>query len=343
MDATAVPKYDPTLQFFRDLQRRGKSRAVARKEIEAFVRQADLVFREQQWSASDISKRHQEITQHINLVLGEVYNVDLNENHYVLHGFMMTVGGELYFRYEDDTDLNNHAWIVLMDGTYFDHLGALSDIGGHGKLITNLVEAIQLPAISDEDRHRYSQSLARLTEIYFQHVQITNAYVNKILTEKYGPFIPLSEDTVGRVYTISYHGQTKILRIFDFGEYTPRSAEEFLATNLELASAGIAPRILDRGIISPENGGQKIVYIVMDKIPLTLRQINDRQEQQAAIQQAIALGYRMNDLGYYKIDNHAGNFLYDPESRRVYAIDFADLVRVPTATNRFPGFIRDLQ
>ncbi len=76
-------------------------------------------------------------------------------------------------------------------------------------------------------------------------------------------------------------------------------------------------------------------YIVTDYIPMTITNIKDIHEQDIALRKAIQVAYKIESLGYFNIDSHGGNFLWDPKLKKAYAIDLGDLTTIGDDGNRF--------
>lgn len=260
---------------------------------------------------------------------------DVAENHSVLYEFFQTVGGDLFIRNPNDT--LNGPWIIEMDSTYYDENGPLRDIRTTGK------------NISRADLKKYvvpcnSQKFDVLKGIYWTYAKEAHDSILEQLkavlnyTELSVPF----PDYDGRVYMIRYEGELRILRIFDPGEIAPSSPDEIVDIHRLFSEKEICPHVYASGILYPAQGGQAYVYIVMDYIPMTLRSIPNKQTRLLVMREAIKVAYKIQALGYYEIDNHAGNFLYDPETNKVYAIDFGQLTKTATKNNKFDGKIRDM-
>jgi len=264
------------------------------------------------------------------------------ENHMILFGFFHELGGDLYIK-DPSNDINGQ-WIIQMDGTYYDENGILNNVRNHGRNISfDNLDAYFLddPTIIAKFRSKYEQ----LKAIYFSYIKIARVSImdqlEKILgyTEIEIPF----KDYEGRVYLIRYNGEMRIMRIFDSGEMSPTSPEDLVAIHRQFSALEICPHVYASGIIYPVNGGQASVYIVMDYVPMTLDKIEDKRDQAYAIREAIKICYKITSLGYFGIDDHAGNFLYDQTRRKVYAIDFAQLTKTPTEYTIFRGKIRNLE
>lgn len=274
-------------------------------------------------------------------LINETSMIMNNENHLVLFEFFQTISGEMFIKGQDDNI--NGPWIVKIYGRYYDDNGILTNLRNHGRDISmeKLADMINYKdGVTEEVKSKYNS----LTKIFFGYQTLANQSIlnqlERILgyTEITSPL----EAHEGRIYLIRQNGELRIMRLFDPSEVDPNSPEDLIAIHHQFSDLGITPHVYASGVVYPENGGQGTVYVVMDYIPTTLRDISDRQEQIDAVRQAIRIGYEIESLGYYGIDDHAGNFLYDPATRKVFAIDLAGLTRTPNQSNQFSGKIRDL-
>ncbi len=146
-----------------------------------------------------------------------------------------------------------------------------------------------------------------------------------------------------RVYAVLYKGEEKILKIIDSSQSLCIS--ETIDRYNFFSKLDITPKVHIFGFFYPNKpytGTKMYGYIITDYIPLTLHNIKNKREQEEAIKQAIALSENIEDYGYYNIDNHGDNYLWDFNEKKAYAIDFADLVTEKTEDNIFDGTIRNM-
>lgn len=262
-------------------------------------------------------------------------------NHDVVYRFYMQIGGEIYTRSPMSDDLFG-LWVVGLDEVFFDENGRVKGLSPQiRKLSPRQFDNLLSPesAVVDQATSKFE----RLRSLYFSWIKATKISLLRSLGETLGfgqieyPF----EYYEDRVHLIRYQSQSRILRSYDPVEVRTKPEELILIHNY-FSDLGISPRVYASGLVYPKDRTEPIVYVIMDHIPMTLSQIKDPDEQVYAVKEATKICYRIESLGYYDIDCHAGNFLYDSETRRVYAIDLAGLTKVYSSTGRFQGRIGDI-
>jgi len=129
-----------------------------------------------------------------------------------------------------------------------------------------------------------------------------------------------------------------------------RDAAKMLNIQRLLSDKGLTPQIRMSGMMLPSkeySTKYPFVYIVQDYIPRTLEQVHkdykiggvSGQKMESYIDNAIAVCYEIQSLGYFNLDCHGGNFMVDESKGIVYAIDFSDLTIIYKKGREFKGKI----
>lgn len=283
-------------------------------------------------------------------------------NHYIINRFYREVGGEIYIKYPSDessvlsgydTSISG-PWIILLDGIFLDDNGVITP-QKHGKSVDDPDEHVLEINAKGIAELGLDVKFKKLEKMYYDiNKNIYNDILNQIKTL---PGVTDIQDFIntGRVYLIKYYGDARILRLFSAGEMMysghvekglPGSPEYLMRLYMYFSELGITPHVYDAGILhSRAFGGNdqnaEFLYIITDYVPMTIRSIPDINDRKQAVQDAIRLSYYIESLGYYGLDNHGGNYLYDPTTKRVYAIDFAQVSNDPR--HKFDGTIRDMK
>jgi len=108
-----------------------------------------------------------------------------------------------------------------------------------------------------------------------------------------------------------------------------------------LSDLGVTPFVYQHGQI--DIYGNLFLYLLTDYLPLTLRQVTDTSLKNDLLKRALMIAYAIQGMGYCNQDLHDGNFLYDQNKDKLYAIDFMDLTPCDSSTNKIRGiFLEDL-
>lgn len=245
-------------------------------------------------------------------------DTNIEENHNLIYMFYTLVGEYIYISKPNGTI--NDEWIANADGQFFDQYGFVRN----PKVGRRLDDAELKFHVTNQPSPNTIRKFKEMERLYFKYHDDRIRRMFKEMQDRIG-YTEIEnigrKSLTGRAYKIKLNGKTKFLRLispFD-GAGDPI---KIIKIYQDLSNVGITPHLNLFGYIDSDN--EKYGYIVTDYYPLTLKDIKG-PELKLAEDKAIELSYKMESMGYYNIDSHAGNFLYDPDTKKVYAIDFADV------------------
>ena len=118
-----------------------------------------------------------------------------------------------------------------------------------------------------------------------------------------------------KVNLVNYNNEHKILLIFD--EFIVENSSFDVVENLyiTLSKLELTPYVITHGRYKIR--GVEFLYMLTDYVPLTIADVKDLKLKNNLLKRVLIIIYALRGMGYYNLDMHDENFLYDNLSKKV--------------------------
>ena len=232
-------------------------------------------------------------------------------NHLSTFLFYLNLGDDIFKNLEDK-------WFSRLGGVFFDENGHVN--------VDEILELVPIEEYEGKLRDvlkKYDEQLLtnRNLKNYGEYEKKIFNELIKFITGKHNIKI-IKIISKYRIYKIKFQEDIKILKFIKSDE-SNFGLQNLMKLHLDMSNLGIGPHVESTGIL---NYKLEYLYIIMDYIPLTLKDIwNENRNLYYTLQiRKNKIIKEITDLGWFNIDDHDENFVYNPEKDKLYAIDFTD-------------------